>query len=600
MDCPHHFEPDLNAPSYDPDTAIEIAKRIWWVGSYLEDDAFQCHAYLVENGDDSVLIDPGSALTFAETRRKIESVVRFDQVRYLVCQHADPDIVAGIGLVHDELVRNGARLVTHWRSAALIRHFGWKLPIEHLDESGWQLCAGKRILRFIATPYLHFPGAVCTLDEATGVLFSSDLFGGFTEDFALFAEDEGYFEAMRPFHEHYMPSREILQSGLMEIERHPVRMIAPQHGSIIPGHLVAPMIDQLKTLDCGLLAAAPGRVDVARLSRLNAVVAQVRQTGSAHVGLDCTARTMFENLRSFVPEVCELELWALDADERRLAFSAASHFRPGAGRSLPAVAELLGRSVDGWRHHSPWGYRLEELDEGRLALVMPLLSEEDAKIRVLLVLHLDAFPTEMMELREIVAAIAQPLRIGIERELLIEALEQDKRRYYLQAIRDSLTGLFTRLYMEDAVGRMVERHTRNEGAGFALVLFDVDKFKPINDAYGHLSGDEVLRRTAAMILSECRKADIPVRFGGDEIAVFLADSGRAEGLGFAERVRLAVQQLRFDGVLAGTAVTVSAGFAEHRAGETLEDLLRRTDLALYEAKRNGRNRVSCATAKRKT
>ncbi len=582
---------------HDP---IEIAERIWWVGAHLEGDPFQCHAYLVENGDDSVLIDPGSVLTFAETRRKIESVVRFDQIRYLVCQHADPDIVAGIGLAHDEFVRNGARLVTHWRSAALIRHFGWKLPIEHLDESGWQLCAGKRILRFIATPYLHFPGAVCTLDEATGVLFTGDLFGGFTEDFALFAEDEGYFEAMRPFHEHYMPSREILQSGLMEIERHPVRMIAPQHGSIIPGHLVTPMIDRLKTLDCGLLAAAPGRVDVARLSRLNAVVAQVRQTGSAHVGLDCTARAMFESLRSFVPEVCELELWALDADERRLAFSAGSYFRPGAGRSLPAVAELLGRSADGWRHHSPWDYRIEELDEGLLALVMPLLSEEDAKIRVLLVLHLDAFPTEMMELREIVAAIAQPLRIGIERELLIEALEQDKRRYYLRAIRDSLTGLFTRLYMEDAVGRMVERHTRNEEAGFALALFDVDKFKPINDAYGHLSGDEVLRRTSAMILSECRKADIPVRFGGDEIAVFLADSGRAEVLGFAERVRLAVQQLRFDGVLASTAVTVSAGFAEHRVGETLEDLIRRTDLALYEAKRNGRNRVSCATAERKT
>ncbi len=595
MDCLRQIELSPGGP-YDPRDAIEIADRVWWVGAYLEDDPFQCHAYLVENGDESVLIDPGSPLTFAETRRKIESIVCLGQIRHIVCQHADPDIVSAIGLVHDELVRSGARLITHWRSAALIRHYGWKMPMDHLDECGWALRAGDRTLRFIATPYLHFPGAVCTLDEATGVLFSSDLFGGFTDGFQLVAEDEGYFEAIRSFHEHYMPSREILQSGLMEIERHPVRMIAPQHGSIIPEHLVTPMIDRLKTLECGLLASAPGRVDIARLSRLNGVIAQLRQAISVHSALGEIVLSMLAVLRGVVPEARALELWALDTNGERVNFSERSQFRPSVTRTLPVITELLGRNVDAWEHLTPSGYRLVDAGDGEPALVMPLLSDGSASIGAVLLLHLDAFPAEMMELREVVRVIAQPLRVCIERELLMHALEQDRQRYYLQAIRDGLTGLYTRVYMDDAVSRMVERHARNCKASFALVLLDIDDFKPINDAYGHLSGDEVLRRTAGLILSECRKVDIPVRFGGDEFAVFLADTSHDEGVGFAERVRQAVEALRFGGLLESVGVTVSIGFTEHVPGESLQELIGRADLALYEAKRKGRNCVGIARA----
>jgi hypothetical protein len=91
----------------------------------------------------------------------------------------------------------------------------------------------------VFTPYLHFPGAFTTFDELTGTLFSSDLFGGFTNDDELVAADMSYFEDIRPFHEHYMPSREILAHGMEDLETLPLELIAPQHGKIIPKPLIA-------------------------------------------------------------------------------------------------------------------------------------------------------------------------------------------------------------------------------------------------------------------------------------------------------------------------------------------------------------------------
>lgn len=74
--------------------------------------------------------------------------------------------------------RDDAVVITHWRTEALLKHYGLSLPFWLLDRNGWQLDLGGRRLRFIFTPYAHFPGAFCTYDEQTGTLFSSDLFGG--------------------------------------------------------------------------------------------------------------------------------------------------------------------------------------------------------------------------------------------------------------------------------------------------------------------------------------------------------------------------------------------------------------------------------------
>ena len=198
----------------DTSRAIELAPRIWWVGALLPGDQFQCHVYLVEQGDQSVLIDPGSALTADEVVRKVDDVVGVrtcdgssartrTRTSSRPCQCSSP-----MGL-HPE-----AAIVTHWRDKALIRHIGVDLPYWLVEENDWRIQLEDRALRFLFTPYAHFAGAFCTFDETSGTLFSADLFGGFADDQSLFATSMDYFEQMRAFHEHYMPSGEILAHAL--------------------------------------------------------------------------------------------------------------------------------------------------------------------------------------------------------------------------------------------------------------------------------------------------------------------------------------------------------------------------------------------------
>ncbi len=174
------------------------------------------------------------------------------------------------------------------------------------------------------------------------------------------------------------------------------------------------------------------------------------------------------------------------------------------------------------------------------------------------------------------------------------AMEEDRRRYYQLAVRDPLTGLFTRYYMEDAAARLIELHERDASTRLALLVFDIDRFKDINDAHGHLGGDTVLRHIALLLKQHSRRADVAVRFGGDEFAVFQSGVGDSECMAFGERFREAVCATRLDGELAGLTLSISVGVAEHRIGESMTDLLSRADAALYAAKRAGRNRVQKA------
>lgn len=160
------------------------------------------------------------------------------------------------------------------------------------------------------------------------------------------------------------------------------------------------------------------------------------------------------------------------------------------------------------------------------------------------------------------------------------------------AIRDPLTLLYTRLYMVDWCEAAIRAHNRDPRAGFGLVIFDLDLFKQVNDKYGHLAGDEVLRRVGQIIASTVRPRDLAVRFGGEELAIFAHCRDLAEVVALAERIRLSVEQTEFYSKGERIPVTVSGGAAYHMADETLDILFARSDDQLYKAKEGGRNRIS--------
>lgn len=182
-----------------------------------------------------------------------------------------------------------------------------------------------------------------------------------------------------------------------------------------------------------------------------------------------------------------------------------------------------------------------------------------------------------------------------ERKRAHEALLKSESSLREQSVRDYLTGLFNRRYMEETLKRELIRALR-KGLPLGIIMLDVDDFKRFNDTWGHAAGDAVLRDLSGFLLGHFRGEDIPCRYGGDEFVIILPD---ALQMATYERARLICEhakqlRLNFEGKPLG-AVTLSlgvAGFPEH--GSTSADLLREADRALYRAKHEGRGRVVTA------
>ena len=165
----------------------------------------------------------------------------------------------------------------------------------------------------------------------------------------------------------------------------------------------------------------------------------------------------------------------------------------------------------------------------------------------------------------------------------------------VQSIRDALTGLFNRHFMEIALEREMHRAQR-QGTSVAVVMLDVDHFKRLNDTFGHETGDAVLREVAECFRKTLREEDVICRYGGEEFVVIMPDVGEETALRRTEKIRASVEKLQtfVRGQLIG-AVTVSAGVAMFPgASRDSKDLLEMADAALYRAKRAGRNRVEMA------
>ena len=310
--------------------AVELAPRVWWVGSLLPGDQFQCHAYLVEQGDQSVLIDPGSVLAVDDMIRKIDAVVGIDHVRWLVCSHSDPDIIGSLPALAARGVHPEAAIVTHWRDEALIRHDAPPFPYWRVEEHGWHLRLEDRTLQFVFTPYAHSAGAFCTFDPVSRTLFSSDLFGGFSDEKTLYASSMDNFDAIRAFHEHYMPSREILNYSLDQLRRLRVARIAPQHGYVIPEHLVRPITDRLSELECGIYLLAHDDPGLEFLLRANRTLREVIGTLVGEARFPVIANRLAEIAGQFL-DATGLEFWARAA-------AAFLHFEPSNGYSGLAAA----------------------------------------------------------------------------------------------------------------------------------------------------------------------------------------------------------------------------------------------------------------------
>ena len=194
--------------------------------------------------------------------------------------------------------------------------------------------------------------------------------------------------------------------------------------------------------------------------------------------------------------------------------------------------------------------------------------------------------------------------LGLSVTIFVFMVDASRKNAYLRlqhandvirelAIRDPLTGIFNRRHiserMEDA-----ERRARTGAGTFHICLIDLDRFKQINDTFGHAVGDIVLQTVAKSIQAEMRDEDCFGRYGGEEFIVLLTGSDRFRPAALAERIRQRVADLRFADAAGPEGVTVSIGIAAFRNRECFSSTVSRADGALYAAKASGRNRVVSA------
>jgi diguanylate cyclase (GGDEF)-like protein len=163
------------------------------------------------------------------------------------------------------------------------------------------------------------------------------------------------------------------------------------------------------------------------------------------------------------------------------------------------------------------------------------------------------------------------------------------------SITDSLTGLYNRTQLPESLARELARSQRHQHS-FSLLMIDIDHFKRFNDTHGHQAGDDLLRRVAGILRNSLRSCDLAARYGGEEFLILLTETEPEGARTFAEKLRSSVEELRFHGE---TAVTISIGVASFPDnGDDVESIIRQADDALYDCKRQGRNRVAVAKTAR--
>jgi diguanylate cyclase (GGDEF)-like protein len=162
------------------------------------------------------------------------------------------------------------------------------------------------------------------------------------------------------------------------------------------------------------------------------------------------------------------------------------------------------------------------------------------------------------------------------------------------AITDGLTGLYNRRHFYQVLEQELARAVRYKGQA-SLIILDIDDFKRFNDTYGHLPGDRLLQDAGHLLRGLSRKVDTVARYGGEEFVVLMPQTDKAGAIALAERILTAAPGEWGHGLAGGQQVTFSAGVATDPADATApEELVHAADTALYQAKREGKNRVCAA------
>ncbi|WP_297489720.1 MBL fold metallo-hydrolase [Thermococcus sp.] len=231
--------------------------KVFWLGIEESEDerGILTNQYLVVDGKEAALIEPGGFFVFSRVLRNISSIVPTTQVKYLMYSHQDPDVVAGLNLWFEyaplaKLIISDlwVRFIPHLAVLSSGRTIG-------IPDKGTDIKLGDSVIRAIPSHYLHSPGNFSFYDERSGILFSSDIGAAAFSDgeWYLFVEDfKDHVKHMEGFHRRYMSSTKALRAWVRYVRKLRPKVIAPQHGAIFGDKHVGEFLDWLENLEVGI------------------------------------------------------------------------------------------------------------------------------------------------------------------------------------------------------------------------------------------------------------------------------------------------------------------------------------------------------------
>jgi diguanylate cyclase (GGDEF)-like protein/PAS domain S-box-containing protein len=353
--------------------------------------------------------------------------------------------------------------------------------------------------------------------------------------------------------------------SLLEVERE-LKVLLQVRSKLQQALMGIKDVNELSFLMCHELRKCPGIVGVAFLHKDANDVMQLDA---------CMSRD--DEQRSNFAQGCEQMLQSAQSSSQGLLVALAH----GEFVIADSLAKIVDQNEN--RFFRAMGVRTIV---GTPILAESIMFDEDVNTLGALCLMLDRrrnFPREWLEVMAELGALASfGLRIiewGHEKADLMRQLRD-------MAMTDTLTGAANRRSANEFMENEYRR-SQNESLALTVIMLDVDKFKNINDTYGHEQGDEVLKVITHIAKSQLRETDLLVRWGGEEFLVVAPNTDADAGFALAETIRCAIEQAPIEGC---NGVTVSMGVSQVAAGERIEDALGRADTALYRAKETGRNR----------
>lgn len=248
--------------------------------------------------------------------------------------------------------------------------------------------------------------------------------------------------------------------------------------------------------------------------------------------------------------------------------------------------------VDGLR----LAVQLKNNEELRHVPTVMLVDEEETDLMLKgLELGINDYLINPLDINELTARVKTQIR----RKKYQDALKNSYRTSVSMAITDQLTGLYNRHYLDMHMKNMTAQSIENQKP-LSLLILDMDHFKQVNDTYGHDVGDEVLKQLAEVILHSIRSADTAARLGGEEFVVLMPETDFPAAFDVADRIRATVEAYEFKvshevGIIHKT-VSIGISYLKLNGEDSPQDFVKRADIALYEAKTGGRNRVLPAPA----